>query len=193
MQMGLQQCRSLLAWPSKSWLNASGASEHNFPKRNAHVAMKYVHAMPAAVCTLRRPQKKAYQITKLRCQNGGLTVNELSSPFLARPGFIQVRYHSITGVPRLTPDLVTFKVTLEASETGFYYFIFANENELTDNFLFADFRLHKTTFDVSRNRINCTNATECNFPLAFWYGPQSARRIFLGGTSYFGRRGTSCN
>ena len=71
----------------------------------------------------------------------------------------------------------TFQVTLEASETGFYYFIFANENELTDNFLFADFRLHKTTFDVSRNRINCTNATECNFPLAFWYEPQSARRV----------------
>ena len=82
-------------------------------------------------------------------------------------------------VPRLTTDLVTFQVTLDASETGFYYFIFANENELTDNFLFADFRLHKTTFDVSRNRINCTNATECNFPLAFWYGPQSARRIYL--------------
>ena len=79
--------RSPLAWPSKSWPNASGASERNFPKRNAHVAMKYVHAMPAAVCTLRRPQKKAYQITKLRCQNGGLTVNELSSPFSARPGF----------------------------------------------------------------------------------------------------------
>ena len=84
-------------------------------------------------------------------------------------------------VPRLTTDLVTFQVTLEASETGFYYFIFANENELTDNFLFADFRLHKTTFDVSRNRINCTNATECNFPLAFWYEPQSAPRICLGG------------
>ena len=81
-------------------------------------------------------------------------------------------------VPRLTTDLVTFQVTLEASETGFYYFIFANENELTDNFLFADFRLHKTTFDVSRNRINCTNATECNFPLAFWYEPQSAPRIY---------------
>ena len=59
-------------------------------------------------------------------------------------------------------------MTLEASETGFYYFIFANENELTDNFLFADFRLHKTAFDVSRNQINCTNATECHFPLSFW-------------------------
>ena len=43
--------RSLLAWPSKSWLNASGVSEHKFPKRNAHVAMKYVHAIPASVCT----------------------------------------------------------------------------------------------------------------------------------------------
>ena len=82
---------SPLAWPSKSWLNASGASERNFPKRNAHVAMKYVHAMPASVCTLRRPQKKADQIRKLRSQNGGLTPNEFSSSFSARPGFIQVR------------------------------------------------------------------------------------------------------
>ena len=81
--------------------------------------------------------------------------------------------------------MVMFQVTLEASETGFYYFIFANENELTDNFLFADFRLHKTTFDVSRNRINCTNATECNFPLAFWYEPQVCTQNL---SFYFGRR-----
>ena len=65
-------------------------------------------------------------------------------------------------------------MTLEAKETGFYYFIFANENELTDNFLFADFRLHKTAFDVSPNHINCTNATECHFPLSFWYAAAKA-------------------
>ena len=53
-------------------------------------------------------------------------------------------------------------------ETGFYYFIFANENELTDNFMFAAFDLHKTVFDVSPAVDNCTNATSCDLPLTFW-------------------------
>ncbi len=53
-------------------------------------------------------------------------------------------------------------------ETGFYYFIFANENEITDNFLSATFDLHKTVFDVSDNVGNCTNSTECSLPLSFW-------------------------
>ncbi len=64
------------------------------------------------------------------------------------------------------------EVTLEAEETGFYYFIFANENEITDNFLFADFHLNKTAFDVSGAGRNCTGVTECSFPLAFWSGEQ---------------------
>ena len=33
--------------------------------------------------------------------------------------------------------------------TGFYYFIFANENEITANFIRAHFDMHKTVFDVS--------------------------------------------
>ena len=49
-------------------------------------------------------------------------------------------------------------VELEVSETGFYYFIFANENEMTDNFLSAKFDLHKTVFDVSNNAKNCTDS-----------------------------------
>ena len=59
-------------------------------------------------------------------------------------------------------------MTLSVNETGFYYFIFANENEITDNFLSAKFQLHKTVFDVSGNVLNCTNATSCELPLAFW-------------------------
>ena len=54
------------------------------------------------------------------------------------------------------------------NETGFYYFIFANENEITDNFLSATFDMHKTIFDVSGSVSNCTNATECSLPLHFW-------------------------
>ena len=57
---------------------------------------------------------------------------------------------------------------MEVEETGFYYFIFANENEITDNFLSASFDLHKTVFDVSANSANCTNATNCQFQLSFW-------------------------
>jgi len=54
------------------------------------------------------------------------------------------------------------------SETGFYYFIFANENEITDNFLSARFDMRKTVFDVGQSQQNCTNATSCQFPLQFW-------------------------
>ena len=59
-------------------------------------------------------------------------------------------------------------VELEVSESGFYYFIFANENEITDNFLSAKFDLHKTVFDVSQNERNCTESTHCELPLKFW-------------------------
>jgi len=57
---------------------------------------------------------------------------------------------------------------LEVTESGFYYFIFANENEIQDNFLSAKFDLHKTVFDVSENAGNCTKSTHCELPLAFW-------------------------
>ena len=59
-------------------------------------------------------------------------------------------------------------ITLEVSESGFYYFIFANENEITDNFLSAKFDLHKTVFDVSPNIKNCTGLSKCELPLTFW-------------------------
>ena len=61
-----------------------------------------------------------------------------------------------------------FQVTLNVEETGFYYFIFANENEITDNFLSATFDLHKTVFDVSAASESCTNVTRCSLPLRFF-------------------------
>eukprot|EP00095_Tigriopus_kingsejongensis_P000099 maker-scaffold1424_size42081-snap-gene-0.12 protein:Tk00099 transcript:maker-scaffold1424_size42081-snap-gene-0.12-mRNA-1 annotation:"hypothetical protein DAPPUDRAFT_299891" len=60
------------------------------------------------------------------------------------------------------------EISFEVSQTGFYYFIFANENEIMDNFLYATFDLRKTVFDVSSNSLNCTNATICELPLSFW-------------------------
>ena len=54
------------------------------------------------------------------------------------------------------------------TETGFYYFIFANENEITPNFMRVRFDLHKTVFDVSSNKENCTDTMKCILPLNFW-------------------------
>jgi hypothetical protein len=62
-------------------------------------------------------------------------------------------------------------IAYDVTETGFYYFIFANENEIVDNFLVANFNLQKTLFDVSEQVMNCTNNTgsaHCIFPLTFW-------------------------
>ena len=43
---------------------------------------------------------------------------------------------------------------MEVTESGFYYFIFANENEIQDNFLSAKFDLHKTgTIHILRKHI----------------------------------------
>ena len=54
------------------------------------------------------------------------------------------------------------------TESGFYYFIFANENEIRPNFMRVRFDLHKTVFDVSSSKDNCTNTRNCQLPLAFW-------------------------
>ena len=56
---------------------------------------------------------------------------------------------------------------LRINRTGFYYFIFANENEITDNFVSAQFNLRKTAFEVENNVMNCTNVTDCSLPLTF--------------------------
>ena len=51
--------------------------------------------------------------------------------------------------------------------SGFYYFIFTNENEITSNFVAAQFDVHKTVFDVSRPEESCLNTTDCGLELAF--------------------------
>jgi len=50
--------------------------------------------------------------------------------------------------------------------TGFYYFIFTNDNEITNNFVAASFDLRKTVFDVTSRSQEC-NSTECRIPLSF--------------------------
>jgi len=51
--------------------------------------------------------------------------------------------------------------------TGFYYFIFSNENEITSNFVAANFDMHKTVFDVTDREEECFNTTDCSLPLSF--------------------------
>ena len=51
---------------------------------------------------------------------------------------------------------------------GFYYFVFSNENEITNNFVAAHFDLHKTVFDVREPERSCLNTTDCSLDLAFF-------------------------
>ena len=52
--------------------------------------------------------------------------------------------------------------------SGFYYFIFSNENEITSNFVAANFDMHKTVFDVANSEEECSNTTDCSLPLTFF-------------------------
>jgi len=52
--------------------------------------------------------------------------------------------------------------------TGFYYFIFSNENEITNNTVIADIELNKTFFNTNHSVEACRNATECQLYLDFW-------------------------
>eukprot|EP00096_Caligus_rogercresseyi_P003197 TRINITY_DN1586_c0_g1_i3.p1 TRINITY_DN1586_c0_g1~~TRINITY_DN1586_c0_g1_i3.p1 ORF type:complete len:494 (+),score=115.27 TRINITY_DN1586_c0_g1_i3:186-1667(+) len=66
-------------------------------------------------------------------------------------------------------DSVSTEVALRVSQSGFYYFIFASENELRDNNLFATFQMKKTVFDIDTHRLeSCQNSTSCELPLRFW-------------------------
>jgi len=58
-------------------------------------------------------------------------------------------------------------ISYVADTTGFYYFIFSNENEITSNFVAANFDMHKTVFDVSNTEEQCSNTTDCSLPLTF--------------------------
>jgi len=59
-------------------------------------------------------------------------------------------------------------ISYVVDSTGFYYFIFSNENEITDNFVAANFDMHKTVFDVSNSEEECSNTTDCSLPLTFF-------------------------
>ncbi len=81
----------------------------------------------------------------------------------------------LNGGPKCTPEAgadvlrdISTEVTVNVDASGFYYFIFANENEITDNFLSASFDLHKSAFDTSESVSKCENATACELPLTFW-------------------------
>jgi len=56
----------------------------------------------------------------------------------------------------------------DADSTGFYYFVFTNENEITSNFIAAHFDLQKTVFDVREHEESCVNTTDCSLHLAFY-------------------------
>jgi len=59
-------------------------------------------------------------------------------------------------------------ISYVADTTGFYYFIFSNENEITSNFVAANFDMHKTVFDVANSEEECSNTTDCSLPLTFF-------------------------
>lgn len=52
-------------------------------------------------------------------------------------------------------------------KSGFYYFVFSNENEITQNFIAANFELQKTVFDVDISEEKCLNSSTCSLPLSF--------------------------
>ena len=62
-------------------------------------------------------------------------------------------------------------VSLYILFAGFYYFIFSNENEITSNFVAANFEMHKTIFDVRSYEDSCDNSTDCSLHLSF-FSPQ---------------------
>ena len=60
----------------------------------------------------------------------------------------RVEFDFHAGNADIGEDVMTER-DFEVTTTGFYYFIFANENEITANFIRAHFDMHKTVFDVS--------------------------------------------
>ena len=58
-------------------------------------------------------------------------------------------------------------ISYTTDTSGFYYFIFTNENEITSNFVAANFEMHKTVFDVRDYEDTCVNSTDCALNLSF--------------------------
>ena len=59
-------------------------------------------------------------------------------------------------------------MTHMTDSAGFYYFIFTNENEITSNFVAANFEMHKTVFDLRTYENRCENTTDCSLLLSFF-------------------------
>lgn len=53
------------------------------------------------------------------------------------------------------------------TKTGFYYFIFSNENEITENFISSSFEMDKAAFNLNESQVSCINSTLCDLPLTF--------------------------
>ncbi|GAB0099895.1 uncharacterized protein DMENIID0001_157880 [Sergentomyia squamirostris] len=58
----------------------------------------------------------------------------------------------------------------DATEDGYYYYIFYSDNDLVSNDINAIFDIHKPTFQYSRRigTTDCVNATTCAFPIHFF-------------------------
>lgn len=59
-------------------------------------------------------------------------------------------------------------MTHMTDSAGFYYFIFTNENEITSNFVAANFEMRKTVFDLRTAENSCENMTDCSLLLSFF-------------------------
>ncbi|XP_040571409.1 uncharacterized protein [Lepeophtheirus salmonis] len=110
--------------------------------------------------------------------NVDLSMEEFASSWSSSEEALQNCNGLLHNVP-LTPSIechingsiksASTEVTLRVSQSGFYYFIFASENEIQDNNLFATFQMKKTVFDIDTHRLESyMNQTNCELPLRFW-------------------------
>jgi hypothetical protein len=66
---------------------------------------------------------------------------------------------------------------LEIPKDGFYYFVFASENEITDNPVQFQLDIRRVKFDVHRRMTSvqddyCYKTTNCTFQLGLWSDEQ---------------------
>lgn len=60
-------------------------------------------------------------------------------------------------------------VSYTVQSTGYYFFIYNNENEVKNNFIHAHFSINKTVYNISGAVASCKNESKtCSLPLTFW-------------------------
>jgi len=64
-------------------------------------------------------------------------------------------------------DPPDFFFEAKVNQSGYYYFIFASENEKRDNIIRAHFQLNKHVYHLPHPLDNCTNVLECRLNLTF--------------------------